>query len=178
MTVAASGLDIANLVVSACIPLAIFAAGAWLAKQARDYEERQWIRRKKYDTRIERWQEMAPALNDLLCFFMCFGHFREITPPDAIKRKRQLDRAVFANPHILGPAFLEAYTRFMDLCFRPYVRAREAAHIRASIVQQRAERVEWEPSWEPLFVEDERDVSPQGDISAAYNHLLRTYDEL
>ena len=178
MTIAASTVEIVNLVISACIPVAIFAAGALLAQQARGYEERQWIRRKKYDSRLERWQEIAPALNDLLCFFMCFGHFREVTPPDAIKRKRQLDRAVFANSHIFGPAFLEAYRKFSALCFQTFVGVGEDAKLRASIVQQRAERHAWDPGWDVLFVAEGRDVPPPGKITAAYDDLLKTYDEL
>jgi hypothetical protein len=86
--IAASTLELVKLVISALIPIAIFGAGAFLAREARNHEERQWIRRKKYDTRLERWNEIAPLLNDLLCFFMCFGHFREVTPSTAVKRKR------------------------------------------------------------------------------------------
>jgi hypothetical protein len=92
--IAASTLEIVQVVISASIPVAIFGAGALLARQARQHEARQWIQRKRHDTRLERWQEIAPLLNDLLSFFMLFGHFKEVTPPEAIKRKRQLDRAV------------------------------------------------------------------------------------
>jgi hypothetical protein len=178
MIFAASTLEIVKVVISACIPLAIFAAGAVLAREARRYEERQWVRRKKYDTRLERWQEIASPLNDLLCFFTLVGNFREITPPGAIKRKRQLDRAVYANRRIFGQSFLEAYDAFMALCFQTFVGAGQDAKIRASIARQRVERsLTWEDSWTPLFVREE-DVPPQPNLIAAYNKVLETYDEL
>jgi hypothetical protein len=179
MTVAASTLEIVKVVISACIPIAIFAAGAYLAKETREYEERQWVRRRKYDSRVERWQEIAPPLNDLLCFFMLFGHFKEVTPPAAIKRKRQLDRAVYANQNIFGPDFLNAYGRFMSLCFVAYGGGLGAdAKIRASVARQRAERGStWKEEWEELFVARE-DVPPQADVVAAYNDVIKTYDEL
>jgi hypothetical protein len=178
MTVGASTIDIVNVVISACIPIAIFAAGAHLAQQARAYEADQWKRRKRYDTRLERWQEISKPLNDLLCFFMLFGHFREVTPPEVIKRKRQLDRAVYANQHIFGEAFLETYSKFMALCFQTWAAVAEDAKIRASADLQRLERGSgWHDSWTRLFVAEE-DASRRTDIEAAYNDLLRSYDEL
>ena len=179
MTVAASTLDVVNVVISACIPIAIFAAGIVLAKETRGYEERQWVRRKKYDSRVERWQEIAPPLNDLLCFFMLFGHFREVTPPGAIKRKRQLDRAVYANQNIFGPDFLSAYDEFMKRCFKAYAGGVGAdGLIRASVARQRAERGStWRDEWEKLFVARE-DVPEPDVVAAAYNRVIETYDEL
>jgi hypothetical protein len=176
--IAASTLDIVSVVISAFIPIAIFAAGALLAAQARRHEDVQWVRRKKYDTRLERWQEISPKLNDLLCFFMLYGHFREVTPPDAIKLKRQLDRAVFANKHIFGQGFLDDYRTLMDACFQTYVHLGEDAKIRASVWQQRAERgPTWREEWTPLFVAEE-DASPSHDIERAYNNLFEAYDKL
>jgi hypothetical protein len=168
------------VVISACIPLAIFAAGALLATQAREFEANQWIQRKRYDTRLERWEEIAPLLNDLLCFFMLFGQFRDVTPPNAIKLKRQLDRAVYANQHVFGVPFLRAYDHFTSLCFKTYAGGvgRDAL-IRASVAVQRAERASaWRDSWDKLFVTDREDVRPREDLVAAYNALFKTYDEL
>lgn len=178
MALAASTLDIVSVAISACIPVAIFAAGALLAKQARDYEANQWIRRKQYDTRLERWQEVAPPLNDLLCFFMLFGHFRDVTPPKAIKLKRQLDRAVYGNQYIFGERFLDAYRTFMSVCFQTYVDVAQDAKIRASVAEQRAERGSaWDEQWSSMFVR-ESDTASHSEIEVAYNDLLRTYDQL
>ena len=178
MIIAATTLEIVSVVISAFIPIAIFAAGAWLAKQAREYEDERWVRRKRYDTRLERWQEISPKLNDLLCFFMLFGHFREVTPPDAIKRKRELDRAVFANQHVLERSFLDAYKTLMAVCFQTYTGLGEDAKIRASVNWQRAERgPDWRDDWAQLFVE-EREASDPRDVESAYNELFSTYDKL
>lgn len=179
MIIAASTLEIVKVVISASIPVAIFGAGALLAREARAYEANQWIQRKHYETRLERWQEIAPLLNDLLCFFMLFGHFREVTPPEAIKRKRQLDRAVYANQHIFGESFLTAYTSFMSLGFMTYVGAGRDALIRAPVALQSLERGStWKPSWKEFFVDEQEVVPSRDDVAAAYNALLKTYDEL
>lgn len=110
--------------------------GRRLGEGNAEVEERQWVRRKKYDTRVERWEEIATPLNDPLCFFMLVGHFRGVTPPCAIKRKR---RAVYANRNIFGSTFLRAYDKFMLLCFQTYVGVATDAQIRASVALQRAE---------------------------------------
>ena len=130
-------------------------------------------------TRLERWQEIAPLLNDLLCFFMLFGHFKEVTPPEAIKRKRQLDRAAYANQHIFGESFLKAYNDFMSLGFKTYVRVGQDALIRARVASQKFERGStWQDSWMELFVDEQQVVPSRDDLAAAYNALLKTYDEL
>ena len=179
MIIAVSSLEIVKVVISASIPVAIFGAGALLAKQAREYEANQWILRKRYDTRLERWQEIAPLLNDLLCFFMLFGHFREMTPPEAIKRKRQLDRAVHANHYIFGESFLTAYDNFMSLGFKTYVGVGQDALIRAPVAIQRAERGStWQDSWREFFVGEQEVVPSRADLAAAYNAVFKTYDEL
>lgn len=179
MILAVSTLEIVQVVISASIPVAIFGAGALLARQAREYEARQWIRRKRYDTRLERWQEIAHLLNDLLCFFMLFGHFREVTPPEAIKRKRQLDRAVYANQHIFGESFLTAYNNFMSLGFKTYVGVGRDALIRAPVRIQSTERGStWQDRWSELFVSEQEVVPSRDELAAAYNALLKTYDEL
>jgi hypothetical protein len=179
MTTVRSTLEVAKLMVSALIPLAIFGAGALLAREARKHEDHQWIRRKKYDTRLERWQEISPLLNDLLCFFMCFGHFRDVKPPDAVKLKRQLDRTVHANIHIFGDRFMEAYDKFMAACFETHAGVATDAKLRASVKQQQAERgsAKWDEKWVALFVPE--GTAPRSIVvSQAYEDLLRSYDEL
>jgi hypothetical protein len=56
--------------------------------------------RRAVERLIELHKEMAPLMNDLMCFFRLIGHFREIDPPEALTRKRQLDRIFYATrPH-------------------------------------------------------------------------------
>ena len=71
---------------------------------------------------------------------MCFGHFREVTFSTAVKRKRQLDRAVHANKHTSSDRFMVAYGDFMRICFQTYGGFGETARLRASVTQQRRER--------------------------------------
>lgn len=71
-----SSLEIVKLAVAACTP----------------FERAQWTNQKLIERRIAVFDEMAPLLNDLFCFFRFVGDFRAITPPEAVSRKRSLDR--------------------------------------------------------------------------------------
>jgi hypothetical protein len=166
-------LEIAKLVVAALIPVAIFGAGLLVARETRRYEERQWVWRKLFEGRLERWSEVAPLLNDLYCFFACRGHFREIDPPRAIELKRKTDKIVHSHTHLLGPTFMDCYDRFMNTCFAMFTAPREDAKLRASKDLQRAERARWNSAWEPLFVSEDAASKPT-DVHNAYHDLLRS----
>jgi hypothetical protein len=174
-----NSLEIVKLIVQALIPVAIFGAGLVVARETRPYEERRWVREKQFETRLERWSNVGPLLNDLYCFFALVGHFRSIEPPKAIVLKRDLDRFVHADAHILGPAFMERYYTFMSACFQTYVGPGVDAKLWASAARQRIERGDaaWRPEWDSLFVQ-EADVVPVAQVRDAYASVAATFQEL
>jgi hypothetical protein len=174
-----NSLEIVKLIVAALIPVAIFGAGLLLARETRGYEERRWVRQKQFETRLERWSIVGPLLNDLFCFFALIGHFRSVEPPKAIALKRDLDRLVHADAHILGPAFMERYYAFMSTCFQTYAGVGVDAKLRASAARQRIERGDaaWRPEWDSLFAREE-DVVPVAQVREAYAAVAVTFQEL
>jgi hypothetical protein len=173
-----SSLEIAKLVVAALIPIAIFGAGLVVARVARKYEERQWVARKLFEVRLERWDKIGPPLLDLSSFFRQLGDFREITPPRALELKREIDEVVYSNVHVLGAGFLERYYSFMNACFVTYTGCGARGTLRASVSQQRAERgADWDPVWEQLFAPEEI-ASTYVEVGIAYNDLLNSFREL
>ncbi len=178
LSVVAAGwnsLEVAKLLVGALIPVAIFGAGFLVAQETRRYDERQWLTRKRFEVSLERWDKIAPLLNDLYCFFRCVGHYRSITPPRVIELKRDLDKIVYPNSHVFGPVFIERYYKFMAACFLTYASGpAQNAKIRASIERQRLERTEWSDEWNALFVPDEDSVR-SADVHEAHDALLATF---
>jgi hypothetical protein len=174
-----NSLEVVKLIVGASIPVAIFGAGLVLARETRRYEERRWVRQQQFEARLERWSKVGPLLNDLLCFFTLVGHFRSIEPPRAVALKRDLDRLVHADAHILGPSFMDRYYTFMSTCFKTYVGAGVDAQLRASVSRQRMERgnAAWHPDWDSLFVPEEKAV-PLTHVREAYAALAVTFQEL
>lgn len=174
-----SSLEIAKLVVAALIPVAIFSAGLIVAREARKYEERQWVARKLFEARLECWDKFGPPLLDLNNFFALIGHFREITPPQAFELRRKIDEVAYTNVHVLGAGFLERYNSFMHTCFVMHTGFRGHEALRTSLSRHRAERGagDWDPTWDQLFAPEEMASTP-ADVGAAYSDLLNSFTEL
>ena len=170
-----NSLEAAKIFVGILTPLAIFVLGIWVAREARRWDERQWTRRTLYERRLRFWDQMSPALNDMLCFFTLVGRYREITPPRAIKLKRELDPIFFANEHLFPAPVSDAYADFIDACYRTFTGKAKDAELRSSIAKQKSERNVWDPEWEPLFVQNERDVTEIGEVAEKYRALVQLF---
>jgi hypothetical protein len=170
-----NSLEAAKLFVAILTPLAIFFLGVWGAREARRWEQRQWIRRTLYERRLRFWDLMSPALNDVLCFFTLVGGYRDIDPPEAIALKREVDRIFFANEHLFPEAVSGAYKDFIAACYKMATRRATDAELRSSIKEQKSERNVWDPAWEPLFVQNAGDVTQKDDITAKYRVLVKLF---
>jgi len=138
-----NSLEVVKLVVGAATPVVIFAIGYQVSRAARRIDAVQWVSRKLVEERLPLYREIAPCLNDLLCFFTLVGQFRAIDPPRAIAIKRDVDRTVHANLHLFTPKFMDRYYAFMETCFATFVDVAEEAKLRSSVSMQRAERGQW-----------------------------------
>ena len=174
-----SSLEIAKLVVAALIPVAIFSAGLIVAREARKYEERQWVARKLFEARLECWDKFGPRLLELNNFFALIGGFREVTPPRALELRHEIDEVAYANVHVLGAGFLERYNSFMHTCFVTHGGFGDYGTLRTSLSLQRRERGagDWDPMWDQLFAPEEMASTP-ADVGAAYSDLLNSFTEL
>lgn len=162
-----NSLEVVSILVGVLTPVALALLGIAVtrngrraevaaARAARDLEANQWANRRAVERLIELHKEMAPLLNDLLCFFLLIGHFRAIDPPHAIDRKRQLDRIFYVNEHLFDDDFRGKYLAFMSVCFALWESAGQDAKIKASAARLRGERgpsVSWESHWDQLFAE-------------------------
>jgi hypothetical protein len=159
-----NSLEIAKLLVGALTPLLLFALGLIVSRAARRVEAAQWSNRKLIERRIDLHEKMAPKLNDLLCFLRCVGHYRDLSPPDVIQTKLEVDRVFFANEHLFSSRFGEAYRSFMDSGFVSVGDPVEGVKLRASsdwIKQKRGLIAVWEPKWASSFSDESWDGARQ-----------------
>jgi hypothetical protein len=178
-----NSLEVAKLLVAALTPILLFVLGLIVSRAAHRVEDAQWANRNVIGKRLELFDDMAPNLNDLYCFFILVGHFREVTPPEALGRKRDLDKTFYSHAPLFSSEFSEAYLDFMDKCFESYTDAGEDAKLRADVQTQWLERTGGEPppalgggghvwsnSWTEMFSEEPpttKDV-----IKGAYKRLM------
>ena len=153
-------------------------ADARAAEVARAAENAQWANRRAVERLIELHKEMAPLLNDLICFFRMIGQFREVDPPDAIARKRQLDRIFFANEHLFSMTFREKYQLLMRKCFAHWESPGQDAKLKASATRLRIERGQtapWDESWDRLFENTPDSRERRREQRDIYNEVMSAF---
>jgi hypothetical protein len=140
-------LPIAQLVVQALTPLAVLGLGFCLARLSRRVEAVQWANQTVVSRRVELFTQVAPKLNQLLCFATFVGRWKEITPQQATMLKRDLDEIMFANRMLFSDELFNAYQLFMKSIFDMYASADADAPLRAQITTELGDRrnlVWWE----------------------------------
>jgi hypothetical protein len=170
-----TSLEIAKLGVAALVPVAVAALGWAIARAASRLEHAQWTQRRLIDLRLDVYQEMARPLNDLLCFFRTVGNFQEITPPEALKRKRTLDKAFYVNRYLMSEEWERSYRAFIDACFLTYRAAAKPAQLRASRTKQRAEREKWQQEWDDLLIAEGDTPIGLSELSGRYEALMTAF---
>jgi hypothetical protein len=178
-----NSLEVAKLLVAALTPILLFALGLIVSRAAHRVEDAQWANRNVIGQRLELFEKMAPKLNDLYCFFLLVGQFREVTPPEALVRKRDLDRTFYSHAPLFSSEFSEAYLDFMKKCFESFTGVGEDAKLRANVDRHRSERTGgghhaspltggggWSNSWTEMF--SEKRATPKNVIEGAYQRLM------
>jgi hypothetical protein len=172
-----TSLEVAKLAVAALTPILVLMIGFIIARATRRVEQAQWASRTLIEKRLELFDKMAEPLNDLFCFFRLVGDFQKITPPDAIARKRVLDKLFFTHEALMSEEFGTRYRAFIDSCFLPYTAVGHDARLKASAQRQKAERRDrWDDAWRNCFVDDAL-VTPLGTISNEYRALMSCFAE-
>jgi hypothetical protein len=62
-------LEITKVIIQALTPILLVLLGIIVNRAIKTFEHRQWRNQKLIEKRLEIYDDMAPALNDLLCYF-------------------------------------------------------------------------------------------------------------
>ena len=171
-----TSLQIATLAVEALTPVTVAGLGVLVARTSRRIEQVQWANQTVVTRRLDIFAQLAPGLNQLLCFATFVGGWKEIQPSQAIALKRQLDETMYANRVLFSDQLFAAYHQFMTTLFAMYATTDADAHLRAPIESQWGNRRNmpwWEDSMAALF--STGDPASIDDIQAAYNQLARRF---
>lgn len=93
--------------------------------------------------RIEIYERIGPILNDILCFFSYTGNWKELTPIDIMRLKRELDKEMNINKPLFSEDLSKKYNAFMQLCFVSHSGWEHEEKIK-SLYELRQER---DPNW-------------------------------
>lgn len=149
-------VEIIKLVIEALIPIVVLFVGWKLNKRLKEIEYSQWANQKLVEKKLLLYDEIMPRLNDLFCFYMFVGHWKDISPVDVIDAKRYLDKKVNIYAAILGNGFLQAYDQFSKIAFQTYTAEGADAIIKSVIEGLDGDRrihchYEWSSNWDSLF---------------------------
>ena len=128
-----TSLQIATLAVAALTPVTVAGLGVLFARTSRRIEQVQWANQTVVTRRLDIFTQLAPGLNQLLCFATFVGGWKDIQPRQAITIKRQLDETMYANRALFSGPLFTAYHQFMTTLFAMYATTDADAHLRAPI---------------------------------------------
>ena len=86
--------------------------------------------------RLDIFAQLAPGLNQLLCFATFVGGWKELKPLDVIAIKRRLDETMYAYRVLFSEELFKAYCHFMRTLFDMWTSTDADAPLRAPIESQ------------------------------------------
>jgi hypothetical protein len=171
-----TSVQIATLAVDALTPITVAGLGVVFARTSRRIEQVQWANQTVVTRRLDIFTQLAPGLNQLLCFATFVGGWKDIQPKQAITLKRQLDETMYANKILFSGALFAAYHQFMATLFAMYASTDGDARLRAPIKCHLGDRRNM-PWWDEDCMADLFTATPAatGDIQAAYDQLAEQF---
>jgi hypothetical protein len=167
-----TGYEFATLAVTALTPITVAGLGFFVARTGRRLERVQWANQTVITRRLEIFSQVAPKLNQLLCFATFVGGWKDTDPRRAISLKRDIDETMYANRVLFSDQLFIAYQEFMAALFAMYATTDADAHVRAPVASKWGDRRNmrwWNDSMAILFSTGQ--AGDIGEIQAAYDKL-------
>jgi len=177
-----SSLEVAKLIASILTPLSVVALGWFINRRLKKLDFRQWSNQKLVEKRLALYDEVAPLLNKLLCFYTWKGYWKDISPHDVIEAKRSLDKTVHIYKYVLSERLVNEYENFKKLLFEEYTGVGRGAMIRSEIQSGLGDRrkyctYKWDKAWDDYFT-NEGDSIKRKAISDQYDGLMKAFKDL
>ncbi len=168
-------MEVVKLLAAFATPIVVAIVGFFLNKRLKSIDDAQWQNRKIIEKRIDIYDRLAPKLNLLYCFSLFLGYWKEVTPPQALQTKRELDKEVNIYRHLLSDKFYQSYNNFIHTLFRTFTGHGKDALIRSAIANEMADRrvhmaTDWKAEYESMF--DTNNSPAQKEIVDAYLNVM------
>lgn len=125
--------------------------GYWIFRITKGIEQSQWRNQKLIEKRLEVWDEVAPKLNDVYCYCMRVGSWKDFSPKEVISWKRGIDKIIHTNRPYFSPEFFKCYQEFMDVCFAIYQGHGIDAKLMTPVAEHRSAHKNWLSEWDDCF---------------------------
>jgi len=168
-------LPIVELCISAVTPIVVAILGVRLHHITKRFDHRQWRNQKLIEKRLDIYDDLAPLLNDNLCYFTYIGKWKEFSPVDIIQAKRVIDQKIYLAAPLFSPQFLEVCLAFQDLCYETFTGTGGDARLKTDFEKRKLYSFKpWEENWESCF---SRQISDEHVIREAYQNLMDCFSD-
>lgn len=172
-----SSLEIVRLAVDILTPLSVTALGWLISRRLKRLELVQWTNQKLIEKRLDIYDRIAPLLNRLLCFYTWVGDWKDISPDEVIRTKRELDKTLHLYRHLFDDGVYLAYQDFMRALFETHAGAGLDAKIRSHIESPDGDRARhgsqaWQAAWAQRF--STADVVDRAEVRRLYLRIMAT----
>jgi hypothetical protein len=141
-------LKYAQLIVAALTPIMTGVVGIILVRMGTKLDVTKQLHQELLRKRLQLFEDIAPKINDVFCFFQAVGHWADLGPEEIIKRKRAIDRVIQVNRYLFRSDFWETYQRFESAHFEMYAAVGRPARLRLDVAHLRGRVGEaFKPEW-------------------------------
>jgi hypothetical protein len=145
-------LEVAKLLAALLAPAALAVFGVYIHRITKRFENLQWRSQKLVEKRLAIYDDLAPHLNDLMCYFTYLGGWKTLNPPDVVLLKRTMDRKIHLAAPLFSESFFSACMEFQALCFETYTGWGRDALLRTQWKRrQEAGPQDWKEEWAECF---------------------------
>ena len=126
-------IEFARLGVAALTPLMTLVVGILVVHLGTKLDATKQLHAELLRKRLALFEDIAPKLNDIHCFFLAIGHWADLSPEEVIKRKRAIDRSIQVNRYLFRSDFWDAYQRFEQAHFEMFAAVGQPARLRMDL---------------------------------------------
>lgn len=165
-----NSLKIAIMIIAALAPLIIVFQAIRFKRIKNRLLSQHQTNQKLMEKRLEIYERMGPKLNDILCFFSYTGNWKELSPVDIMRLKRELDKEINITTPLFSDALGNKYNSFMQFCFVAHSGWEHKEKIKSLYELRQENNVAWKDEWIPFF--DKNNVLEGIKIKESYDELM------
>lgn len=172
-----NSLEIVRLLVLGLTPILIALIGLYINRTLKKFEHIQWRNQKLIEKRLTIYDELAPLLNDLLCYYTFVGNWKELKPADIITYKRIIDKKIYLASPLFSADFFREGMAFLDLCFETFTGWGEDAKLRTTFESRKTGMgLNWDDSWNKFFCDAGKQTPPEK-IKQSYIRIMQVFSD-
>lgn len=126
-----------------------------------------------FEKRIEIYEMIGPKLNDMYSFFSYTGNWKELTPVDILRLKREVDKEINIKTALFSDELITKYSSLMTLCFVSHSGWDHEEKIKSLFELRQLHSMGWSEEWIPLF--DTNNVIEATTLKERYDKLMTCF---